>query len=93
MRFDTHVHTTLSPCSNLTLSQIFAEARQRNLDGVCITDHETIEVQHMVKVLLGLDEMPLPDAADALGIALCHSHTRAGLARMRVAQTALRVAQ
>lgn len=49
MRFDIHVHTTLSSCSNLTLSQILQEARAKKLDGVCITDHETIEAQHMVK--------------------------------------------
>jgi crossover junction endodeoxyribonuclease RuvC len=36
------------------------------------------QVQHMVRVLLGLSaELELQeDAADALGIALCHAHTR-----------------
>jgi crossover junction endodeoxyribonuclease RuvC len=36
------------------------------------------QVQHMVRVLLGMNaaiELP-EDAADALGIALCHAHTR-----------------
>lgn len=34
---------------------------------------EKIQVQQMVKVLLGLDEIPKPDdAADALAIAICH---------------------
>lgn len=34
------------------------------------------QVQHMVKLLLGLDELPKPhDAADALAAALCHSHS------------------
>ncbi len=49
MKFDLHVHTTLSPCSSLTLPQILAEARAKNLDGVCITDHETMEAQNMVQ--------------------------------------------
>ncbi len=34
------------------------------------------QVQHMVKALLGLPEVPQSDAADALACALCHSHTR-----------------
>jgi crossover junction endodeoxyribonuclease RuvC len=35
------------------------------------------QVQDMVRVLLGLRESPHPDdAADALGIALCHAHTQ-----------------
>jgi len=49
MKFDLHVHTTLSPCSSLTLPQILAEARAKSLDGVCITDHDTIEAQNMVQ--------------------------------------------
>lgn len=37
------------------------------------------QVQKMVKLLLGLDEIPKPDdIADALAIAVCHSH-RCGL--------------
>jgi crossover junction endodeoxyribonuclease RuvC len=34
------------------------------------------QVQHMVRVLLGLDELPAPDdAADALAVAICHLHS------------------
>ena len=37
------------------------------------------QVQYMVRDILGLDEVPKPDdAADALAIAICHSH------RMRI---------
>jgi crossover junction endodeoxyribonuclease RuvC len=32
------------------------------------------QVQHMVKILLNLPAIPLTDAADALAVALCHSH-------------------
>ncbi|MCB1878007.1 MAG: crossover junction endodeoxyribonuclease RuvC [Chromatiales bacterium] len=42
---------------------------------------EKIQVQHMVKVLLGIAEDLAPDAADALAVALCHSHTRSTLSR------------
>jgi crossover junction endodeoxyribonuclease RuvC len=36
------------------------------------------QVQHMVRLLLGLDAVPTPhDAADALAIAICHVHSAA----------------
>lgn len=40
------------------------------------------QVQHMVKVLLCLQQIPQEDAADALAVALCHGHSREGLLRM-----------
>jgi crossover junction endodeoxyribonuclease RuvC len=37
---------------------------------------EKTQMQHMVKLLLGLDTAPTPhDAADALAVAICHAHT------------------
>ena len=41
------------------------------------------QVQHMIKVLLCLSEVPATDAADALAIALCHAHSREGVLRMQ----------
>ena len=32
------------------------------------------QVAHLIKITLGLKELPAPDAADALAIALCHAH-------------------
>jgi crossover junction endodeoxyribonuclease RuvC len=32
------------------------------------------QVQHMVKILLGLSSTPSADAADALAVAVCHAH-------------------
>ena len=40
------------------------------------------QVQHMVRVLLGMRETPAEDAADALAVALCHHHTHSTLSRM-----------
>lgn len=40
------------------------------------------QVQHMIRILLNLKEMPQADAADALAIAICHGHFREGLKRM-----------
>jgi crossover junction endodeoxyribonuclease RuvC len=38
------------------------------------------QVQQMIKLLLGLDKVPSPhDAADALAVAICHVHSRAGV--------------
>jgi crossover junction endodeoxyribonuclease RuvC len=40
-------------------------------------------MQHMVKTLLHLDELPQPaDAADALAAAICHLHTQKFQARI-----------
>ena len=43
------------------------------------------QIQHMVTMLLKLSEPPQADAADALAVALCHSHVRQTLARMATA--------
>jgi crossover junction endodeoxyribonuclease RuvC len=40
---------------------------------------EKHQVQHMVKLILGLAEVPSPhDAADALAVAICHVHAHGG---------------
>lgn len=49
MRFDLHVHTTISPCSRLRLEDILHLARSRGLDGVCLTDHDTMEAARHVR--------------------------------------------
>lgn len=36
---------------------------------------DKVQVQHMVRTLLSLDELPGPDEADALAVAVCHAHT------------------
>ncbi|MBN9058103.1 MAG: crossover junction endodeoxyribonuclease RuvC, partial [Rhizobiales bacterium] len=40
------------------------------------------QIRMMVKVLLPKAEFDGDDAADALGIAICHAHHRVSLARM-----------
>ena len=40
------------------------------------------QVQHMVSALLNLNRKPQADAADALAMALCHSHFRHTLAQL-----------
>lgn len=46
---------------------------------------DKVQVQHMVRVLLGVDERLAADAADALAAAICHGHMRDGLARLAAA--------
>ena len=40
------------------------------------------QMQHMMMAMLKLPGLPQEDAADALAIAICHSHTRQSLIRM-----------
>ncbi len=49
---------------------------------------EKHQVAQMVTRLLSLDETPPSDAADALGVAICHAHMRVGLARQAGTGTA-----
>ena len=48
MLFDLHVHSSLSPCSRLSLDEILNKAKSRGLDGVCITDHDSMAVRHLI---------------------------------------------
>jgi crossover junction endodeoxyribonuclease RuvC len=46
------------------------------------------QVQQMIKLLLGLDEVPAPhDVADALAIAVCHLHRLGPIAKAKGADT------
>jgi crossover junction endodeoxyribonuclease RuvC len=44
------------------------------------------QVQHMVRVLLNLSDVPQADAADALAVALCHSFRQKALGRVSSAR-------
>lgn len=45
MIFDLHVHTTYSSCSELKIEDILNNALKRGLDGVCITDHNSMDAR------------------------------------------------
>ncbi len=49
MRFDVHVHTRISPCSVLSTEEVLDQARALGLDGVCITDHDSMEIRHVIR--------------------------------------------
>jgi predicted metal-dependent phosphoesterase TrpH len=52
MLIDLHVHTRISACSRLRLDEILKHAAGRGLDGVCITDHHS--VQALAQITPGL---------------------------------------
>jgi predicted metal-dependent phosphoesterase TrpH len=47
MIVDMHIHTSFSPCSVLNIPTLLERAREVGLDGVCITDHDTMASQTM----------------------------------------------
>ena len=55
---------------------VLGEARGAVLTAVCGNGlAEKEQIQRMIKVLLNLPELPQNDAADALGLAVCHAHS------------------
>lgn len=49
MLFDIHVHTNISPCSAIEIEDALKQARACGLDGVCITDHQTMEIRRHLR--------------------------------------------
>jgi predicted metal-dependent phosphoesterase TrpH len=49
MRIDLHVHTHISPCSRLDPEEMVRAALQAGLDGVCVTDHDTMEIRRHLR--------------------------------------------
>jgi predicted metal-dependent phosphoesterase TrpH len=43
LKIDLHVHTCYSSDSSITLKQLVSFAKKRGLDGVAVTDHNTVE--------------------------------------------------
>lgn len=59
-------------------------ARQIKRAVVGIGNADKEQVQHMVRVLLGLREPPKADEADALACAICHIHTAQVAAKLHL---------
>jgi len=77
------------PCVTRGLEVSEYSARQIKQSVVGTGAADKVQVQHMVKMLLGLPGSPQEDAADALAAALCHAHSEQGLLRVAGA-TAIR---
>jgi len=50
-RYDLQVHTDASPCSQATPESIVTAATKANLDGIAVTDHDTLEGYEAVKAM------------------------------------------
>lgn len=48
MVFDLHVHSIISPCSTLSLEDILHHSQAKGLNGVCITDHNSMEARQWI---------------------------------------------
>jgi crossover junction endodeoxyribonuclease RuvC len=72
---------------NLDLPVSEYSARQIKLAVVGSGAAQKEQVQHMVRVLLGLSESPQEDAADALATAICHAHSQQSLIKMSGARS------
>jgi predicted metal-dependent phosphoesterase TrpH len=51
MRYDLHNHTNYSPCSNLKPEILLKTAKKRGMNGIAVTDHNTIKGALKVKKL------------------------------------------
>ena len=66
--------------AGLDVAEYSARQVKQSVVGTGAADKE--QVQHMVRQLLKLPGNPQADAADALAVALCHTHTMQSLIRM-----------
>ncbi len=64
MKIDLHIHTSTGSDGALSLGEVFAEARKRNIDLLSITDHDAIEhqgqavelaVKHGIRYITGVE--------------------------------------
>jgi predicted metal-dependent phosphoesterase TrpH len=64
MIVDMHIHTSFSPCSVITIPNLLQRAQKAGLDGICITDHDTmaskavfdgIDDKHGLCVIVGIE--------------------------------------
>ncbi|MDH2431174.1 crossover junction endodeoxyribonuclease RuvC [Pokkaliibacter sp. MBI-7] len=68
----------------LTVAEYAAKEVKQAVVGKGSADK--VQVQHMVMALLKLPGLPQADAADALGIAICHAHRSASVTRIQEQQ-------
>lgn len=53
MKIDMHIHTRFSPCSIIRVKHLLGEMRRSGIDGMCITDHNTIAARSSLSALPG----------------------------------------
>ena len=68
---------TAAAAAGLPVYEYEPRRMKRAICGNGLAEKE--QIQRMVKTLLGLPELPQNDAADALGLAICHVHSHSVL--------------
>ncbi len=53
MKIDLHIHTKTGSDGNLSVEEVFQEARKRNIDLMSITDHDSVDCQERAIALAG----------------------------------------
>ena len=53
MRIDLHIHTKTGSDGNLSVEEVFREAKKRNIDLMSITDHDSVDAQERAIALAG----------------------------------------
>lgn len=62
LKFDLHVHTCYSGDSSITLEDLIIQIRAKKLDGVAVTDHDTVAgAVKIAKVFEAISERSKPD--------------------------------
>jgi hypothetical protein len=51
VRIDLHIHTKTGSDGNLTIEEVFQEAKNRNIELISITDHDSIACQRRAVAL------------------------------------------
>lgn len=79
--------TAMTACLHhqLPVSEYSARHVKKALTGQGGADKT--QIQHMVKVLLGIRQAPAEDAADALAVAICHANTQTSLVKIAGARS------
>ncbi len=72
-------------CAVVSRGVLVAEYSPRSVKQAIVGrgSADKVQVQHMIRVLLQLKELPVEDAADALAVALCHHHTQQTAVRLQ----------
>ena len=70
--------------NDLSVAEYPARTVKQSVTGSGAADKT--QVQHMVKVLLGLQGRLQADAADALAVAICHANTRGSMVKLAAAR-------
>lgn len=72
---------TAAALANLPAYEYEPRRMKMSICGNGLAEKE--QIQRMVKTLLNLEELPQNDAADALGLAICHAHSRGRLSTVK----------